>query len=120
MVMCFVPLCKHYSEQKTCRFLTFPVNPEDRKKWVHLIRRADREPSKYSLVCSCHFKHGERKNGPTLFEHNFKRRLEFSSPEKRERTRKQGQKIVSAEREGMPEQDPMPGTSQTVESCYKF
>ncbi|VEN55212.1 unnamed protein product, partial [Callosobruchus maculatus] len=29
----------------------------------------------YSAVCSCHFKDGDKKNGPTMFEHNKLKRF---------------------------------------------
>jgi len=68
MVMCFI--CNHYSERETCKFFLFPKDPVERKRWIQLIRRVDREPSQYSLVCSCHFVDGERKNGPTILSIN--------------------------------------------------
>ncbi|VEN63770.1 unnamed protein product [Callosobruchus maculatus] len=75
MAMCFAPDCKHYSEKHVCRFFRFPKHPKDKKKWISLLRRKDREPSKHSVVCSCHFKDGDRKNGPTMFEHNKSKRF---------------------------------------------
>ena len=33
-------------------------------------RREDREPSKYSRVCSCHFRDGQKTNGPEMFDRN--------------------------------------------------
>ncbi|XP_072383728.1 uncharacterized protein [Diabrotica undecimpunctata] len=97
MVMCFVPNCKHYTEQKRCKFFVFPSKISEKQKWINLIRRQDREPSKYSLVCSCHFVDQDRKNGPTIFEHNIKRKFVFSTPEKRKR---QAQQINSSLDEG--------------------
>ncbi|KAG5865710.1 hypothetical protein JTB14_007173 [Gonioctena quinquepunctata] len=86
MVMCFVPGCKHYSEQRIYKFFVFPADPAEIKKWINLIRRKDREPSKHSLVCSCHFVNMDKNNRPTLFEFNVKREFDFESPEKRKRT----------------------------------
>ena len=34
------------------------------------IRRADRKPSKYSKVCSCHFRRGKKSAGPEIFKWN--------------------------------------------------
>nr|CAH7716057.1 unnamed protein product [Callosobruchus chinensis] len=75
MVMCFAPDCKHYSEKQGCKFFVFPKDLNEKRKWIALIRRKDREPSMDSLVCSCHFKDGDRKNGPTIFEHNKLKRF---------------------------------------------
>ena len=33
-------------------------------------RREDREPSKHSRVCSCHFRNGQKGNGPEMFDRN--------------------------------------------------
>ena len=33
-------------------------------------RREDKMPSKYSRVCSCHFRSGKKSNGPEIFERN--------------------------------------------------
>ena len=33
-------------------------------------RREDKMPSKYSRVCSCHFRSGKNSNGPEIFERN--------------------------------------------------
>lgn len=33
-------------------------------------RRNDREPSEYSRVCSCHFKDGQKANGPEVYDRN--------------------------------------------------
>jgi len=33
-------------------------------------RREDREPSKHSRVCSCHFRDGQKANGPEMFDRN--------------------------------------------------
>ena len=33
-------------------------------------RRDDREPSKHSRVCSCHFRNGKKGNGPEMFDPN--------------------------------------------------
>ncbi|XP_054713676.1 THAP domain-containing protein 3-like [Uloborus diversus] len=72
MVMCFVSGCRHYSERDYCKFFRFPKKEEEYKQWVEKIRRLDREPSSHSVVCSCHFKDGERNNGPTIFQPHAK------------------------------------------------
>ena len=33
-------------------------------------RREDREPSKHSRVCSCHFRDGHKANGPEVYDRN--------------------------------------------------
>ena len=35
-----------------------------------LNRRDDREPSKHSRVCSCHFRDGQKANGPEVYDRN--------------------------------------------------
>lgn len=32
--------------------------------------RKDRDPRKYSSVCSCHFRDGDKRNGPGIYERN--------------------------------------------------
>ncbi|XP_022780618.1 THAP domain-containing protein 5-like [Stylophora pistillata] len=73
MVYCFAPTCGHSSEGNTCKFFAFPSatkQNDEYKRWIRLIRREDREPSKYSRVCSCHFRNGQKANGPEVFERN--------------------------------------------------
>ncbi|KAL3267365.1 hypothetical protein HHI36_011496 [Cryptolaemus montrouzieri] len=53
----------------------FPSDEVERKIWIALLRREDKQPSRYSLVCSCHFIDKDRNNGPTLFEHNKTKRF---------------------------------------------
>ena len=36
----------------------------------YVIRRDDREPNKYSRVCSCHFRDGDKRNMPTISNRN--------------------------------------------------
>jgi len=38
MVMCFAPDCKHYSDQKICKFFVFPANQVEKRRWIALIR----------------------------------------------------------------------------------
>ena len=45
-------------------------------------RRADREPSKSSRLCSCHFKDGSKDNLPDIFSGNVKKRFSFTSPQR--------------------------------------
>ncbi|XP_068691524.1 uncharacterized protein [Montipora foliosa] len=73
MVYCFAPTCSHSSESHTCKFFAFPSDKkenEEYKRWIRLIRRKDREPSKHSRVCSCHFTDGYKQYGPTIYERN--------------------------------------------------
>ncbi|XP_039298928.1 uncharacterized protein LOC111056479 [Nilaparvata lugens] len=86
MVMCFVPDCKHYSEKQSCKFLIFPKDINKKKSWIKAIRRAGREPSEHSLICSCHFVDADKKNGPTIFQRNQLKMLNFPEVEKREKT----------------------------------
>ncbi|KAK4877535.1 hypothetical protein RN001_010041 [Aquatica leii] len=76
-MMCFAPDCKHYNEKHLCKFFKFSKELKERKRWIKLIRRADKEPNNGSSICSCHFKDGLKTNGPTIFKHNETRRLQF-------------------------------------------
>ncbi|KAK9704006.1 THAP domain [Popillia japonica] len=69
MVMCFAPTCKHYSEKHGCTFFTFPTERAELARWKKLIRRLDRDPGKFSRICSCHFINGDRRapNGVVIF-----------------------------------------------------
>ena len=49
------------------------------------FRRKDREPSKYSRICSCHFVNGDRSNGPTIFDFNVGKQFESSKPKSKTR-----------------------------------
>ena len=40
------------------------------KKLYPYSRRADRSPGKHSRVCSCHFRDGNKENGPEIFKRN--------------------------------------------------
>ncbi|KAK9888713.1 hypothetical protein WA026_000941 [Henosepilachna vigintioctopunctata] len=88
MGMCFVPDCKHYSQKHTCSFFRFPKNKTEKNRWISFIRREDREPSQFSKVCDCHFVNREKKNGPTLFEFNAKKRSNFECSPRRRRASK--------------------------------
>ncbi|KXJ04400.1 hypothetical protein AC249_AIPGENE9823, partial [Exaiptasia diaphana] len=69
----FAPDCNHASESHTCRFFGFPSSTkkaEYYKRWIKLLRRADRSPGKHSIVCSCHFRDGNKENGPEIFKRN--------------------------------------------------
>ncbi|KAF5298047.1 hypothetical protein FQA39_LY11815 [Lamprigera yunnana] len=55
------------------------------KKCEKLLRRSNRTPTKFSVLCSCHFKIGQKENLPTIFEHNKLKLFQFSSPEKQKR-----------------------------------
>lgn len=42
----------------------------------------DRKHTKFNRVCSCHFKDGIKENGPTIYDNNVDKKLEFHFPEK--------------------------------------
>ncbi|KAG5872946.1 Zwei Ig domain protein zig-8 [Gonioctena quinquepunctata] len=77
--------CHHYNQREVCKFFKFPKDPQLKKKCILLVRR-DIEPGPGAFLCSCHFIDGKRENGPQLFEHNRKKRFNFSTPEKRKRS----------------------------------
>ncbi|KAL3276875.1 hypothetical protein HHI36_012239 [Cryptolaemus montrouzieri] len=59
--------------------IDFPSDEVERKRWIALLRREDKQPSRYSLVCSCHFIDKDRNNRPTLLSTITKRFSDLSS-----------------------------------------
>ena len=45
-----------------------------------LFRRDDREPNDGSRVCSCHFRGGDKKASPEVFERNKSKLFDFEEP----------------------------------------
>lgn len=45
--------------------------------------RRDAEPGPGARVCSCHFREGNKTNGPEIFQHNIEKRFvtHYLSPE---------------------------------------
>ncbi|PFX17862.1 THAP domain-containing protein 11 [Stylophora pistillata] len=86
MGQCFVPDCNHQSESHNCSFYRFPKDPAQRRKWISLIRRADREPGKGARVCSCHFR-GSKEEGPEVFSWNKDKLFESRNAPKRKKQR---------------------------------
>ncbi|XP_044168130.1 uncharacterized protein LOC114973302 [Acropora millepora] len=80
MGQCFVPDCNHTQESHTCKFFRFPKNSLERKRWIRQIRRDDREPNDGSRVCSCHFRGGDKKASPEVFERNKSKLFDFEEP----------------------------------------
>ncbi|KAK5643913.1 hypothetical protein RI129_007758 [Pyrocoelia pectoralis] len=83
MGLCYAPDCNH-TNKNACKMFKFPTDVTLMKKWEKLLR-SDRTPTKFSVVCSCHFKNGEKENLPTIFDHNHLKLFKFSSPEKPKR-----------------------------------
>ncbi|XP_030007143.1 uncharacterized protein LOC115431040 [Sphaeramia orbicularis] len=70
MPQCCVPFCVNRSETSPeLSFYRFPVDEENRNKWLQLIRRKDFIPNCNSRVCSWHFLSG-KSDGPTRFVWN--------------------------------------------------
>ncbi|KAG5865770.1 hypothetical protein JTB14_004147 [Gonioctena quinquepunctata] len=121
MVMCWAPGCHHYNQREVCKFFKFLKDPQLKKKWILLVRR-DIEPGPGAFLCSCHFIDGKRENGPQLFEHNRKKRFNFSTPEKRKRSvtnQKDGVSTASATARDLERtyDQPQPSTSS---QCLTF
>ncbi|XP_029348362.1 uncharacterized protein LOC103310650 [Acyrthosiphon pisum] len=49
--------------------------------------RRDVEPGPGARICSCHFRNGDKKNGPEILDHRKNAFSNFQSPEKRKRTK---------------------------------
>ncbi|KAK4882462.1 hypothetical protein RN001_005781 [Aquatica leii] len=79
MGLCYAPECK--------KMFKFPQDIELRKKWEKLIR-GDRTPTKFTVVCSCHFKDGKKENLPTIYERNKSKLMQFPMVKDRKRTKK--------------------------------
>ena len=58
-------------------------------------RREDREPSKYSRMCSCHFRNEEKANGPEIFDRNKEKLFaeQRGPPKKKKNTESKGQSL---------------------------
>ena len=69
---------------KIAVFFRFPHDLKEQKRWEKLIRRADKGPTSSSRVCSCHFRNGDKTNGPTIFKRNASKLFP-----KKKKTRKQ-------------------------------
>ncbi|KAL9976555.1 hypothetical protein ACROYT_G013874 [Oculina patagonica] len=72
MVHCFAPECDNHSKSHKCSFFGFPSKEKKRdeyRRWIRLLRK-DREPGKHARVCSCHFRNGNKSNGPEIFKRN--------------------------------------------------
>ena len=50
-----------------------------------LVRRADAQPNDDSQLCSCHFKDGDKRNLPSIFNRNKDKVMQFTDPEIRPR-----------------------------------
>ena len=57
-ITCCVYQCHNRQGKPNTRFFSFPKDEERKGKWIAAIRRDNWQPSKYSKVCSAHFKHG--------------------------------------------------------------
>ncbi|XP_031356071.1 uncharacterized protein LOC116180298 [Photinus pyralis] len=85
-ITCWAPDCYHNNMREKCQFFRFPKEMKEFRKWKRLLRR-DADPGPGARVCSCHFKDGDRKNAPEIFEHNVKRKfhIHYLSPEAKKR-----------------------------------
>ncbi|XP_031334826.1 uncharacterized protein LOC116164746 [Photinus pyralis] len=85
---------------------TFPTDQNLKKKWETLLRRADRQPNRFSVVCACQFVNRNRENLPTLFKRN---NFQFSPPPPE--VRKRQKKIV------INQDTPVAQSTKVVEKC---
>ncbi|XP_030761116.1 uncharacterized protein LOC115886174 [Sitophilus oryzae] len=87
MMMCWAPDCKHYNVREKCNFFKFPKEGKERNKWKKLTRRTI-EPGPGAYLCSCHFREGNKEDGPELFLYNRTKKIIWTTPEKVSRKRK--------------------------------
>lgn len=112
MVQCFAPDCNHQSESSDCSYFRFPKDSKEKKRWRKLLRRADKEPTASSRVCSCHFTDKNKINGPTIFKRNANKIFPEYSAQKKKRGGSSSKKRV--EEEPLQEQIEEPVTAQIV------
>ena len=89
------------------KFYRFPLDPEQKAKWIAAINRKDWYPTEYSWICSEHFVSGEKSNNqfapnyvPTIFKHvksPIKRRMEAKVADFQRRTATRKRRIEQAE-----------------------
>ncbi|KAK3924803.1 Protein ALP1-like [Frankliniella fusca] len=80
----------------------FPKTPMKLAIWKRNIRRDDREPTKFSRICSCHFVDGSKLKGPTIFSWNKAKRFLFKSPVKQTRRKRE----KTQQQQVLPEHEP--------------
>lgn len=125
MVHCFAPDCNHHSESHTCSFFGFPSKEKKLKeyrRWIHLLRREDREPGKHSRVCSCHFREGKKSNGPEIFKRNQDKLFpaEEAKPKKKKIESQQTlQEMIEAARKKEELEQGTSGSVERLESTRK-
>lgn len=61
----------------------FNIGHENIVTLILNFRRSDRTPVKSSTICSCHFKDGNKSNGPAIFQWNEDKRFQCHSPKKK-------------------------------------
>ncbi|KAB0792291.1 hypothetical protein PPYR_14250 [Photinus pyralis] len=113
-ITCWAPDCYHNNMREKCQFFRFPKEMKEFRKWKRLLRR-DADPGPGARVCSCHFKDGDRKNAPEIFEHNVKRKfhIHYLSPEAKKR------RVFMEDESVEIESSPETARSQTTEASIK-
>ncbi|XP_044184353.1 uncharacterized protein LOC114949838 [Acropora millepora] len=131
MVQCFAPEYNHQSESHTCRFFGFPSKQrklDEYRRWICLLRRKDRQPGQQTRVCSCgscHFRDGNKSNGPEIFNRNQNKifSAEEAKPKKKKKiepAKKQTlQEMIEAARKREESQQDTGGNLKRPESTTK-
>ncbi|XP_074538116.1 uncharacterized protein LOC141799700 [Halichoeres trimaculatus] len=104
MVQCCVPCCNNRNDvNKTISYYRFPLDENEKRRWLKLIRRKDFTPNHNSRVCGWHFPHGKAA-GPTRFAWNEGKAF----PDQISHTAKRKKTMLPAtvEDEGRPEPSP--------------
>uniref|UniRef100_A0A8C6T8F2 THAP-type domain-containing protein n=2 Tax=Neogobius melanostomus TaxID=47308 RepID=A0A8C6T8F2_9GOBI len=114
MVQCCVPSCNNRNDiNKTISYYRFPLDENEKRRWLKLIRRKDFTPNYNSRVCGWHFPHGKAA-GPTRFAWNEGKAFpHISQPTKRQKK----MLLATVEDEGGAEPGPSHlGTAQKTPS----
>ncbi len=61
---CAVGCANRHSKGSNLLFYRFPVDPDQRSKWIAAVKREKWEPSEHTFLCSAHFISGHKSQDP--------------------------------------------------------
>uniref|UniRef100_A0A1X7VJM9 THAP-type domain-containing protein n=1 Tax=Amphimedon queenslandica TaxID=400682 RepID=A0A1X7VJM9_AMPQE len=59
--------CANRQGKPNVKFYTFPKNPERKNRWIAAVRRKNWAPSRFSRICSEHFRNDLRFRNEVTF-----------------------------------------------------
>ncbi|XP_074554593.1 uncharacterized protein LOC141810719 [Halichoeres trimaculatus] len=111
MVQCCVPCCYNRNDvNKTIPYYRFPLDENEKRRWLQVIRRKDFTPNHNSRVCGWHFPHGKAA-GPSRFAWNEGK----APPDQISQTAKRKKKMLPATAEDEGRSEPSPGHVNTAQ-----